>query len=101
MQTDTIKANGQRTSLTPNADRILIDPTGRGSVEYAKARQAIQADFQLNFAMNQPLAKKMRKQSRHAIVDFLKGTVTLKQSAKAGEKPYYIVTFPDNSVARL
>jgi erythromycin esterase-like protein len=98
---DTITASGKRLSLTAHADAVMLDPTGRGSVEYAKARVAIKKDFQENFKMNQPLAKRLRKQTRHIVVDHLKGKVSLKKSEDKKEKDYYIVTFPDGSVARL
>lgn len=97
MQTQTINATGKRVSLTQHADKLFIDPNAkRLSVEYAKARNAWQADFKENFKMNEPMAKRMRRQMREATIEFLNGKVS--KSEKTGK---FIVTFPDNTVAVL
>lgn len=96
---------GKRVSLTPNLDKIFIDPTNRGSVEYARARNAINADFRVNFKMNQPLAIKLRRQSKRVAVEALNGTVSKKmvddEKNPGKQRPVFIVTFPDKSVANL
>jgi hypothetical protein len=112
MQTTThVTASGKRLSLTSSADAIIVDPGApRLSVEYAKARGAIQADFRENFKMNQPMAKRMRKEQKQIVIEHLKGKVS-KKTIEVGDKEYnkerggeqykMLVTFPDNSVARL
>lgn len=95
MQTETIKANGTKVSLTPNCDKLVIDPEGRGSIEYARARNAINMDYSLLFRSNQALAKRLRREQKKTVVSFLKGEVS-----KNGEGKL-IVTFPDKTVARL
>lgn len=96
MQTESTKlVTLKRTSLTPNFDTLVLDPHGRGSVEYARARDAINQDYKLNFAGNQPLAKRYRKASKEAVVEYLKGTVGKNKENKL------IVTFPDGSIANL
>jgi hypothetical protein len=96
MQTESINANGKRTSLSPHCDTIILDPNApKLSVEYAKARSAIAEDFKLNVKGNEPLAKRLRKQSKQEVVKFLNGKVSKNPEGNL------IVTFPDNSVARL
>ena len=95
MQTQTISANGKQTELTPNCNATLLNPEGKGSVEYARARSAINEDFKLNFPRNEALAKRIRKESKRTVVSFLKGEVTRNTENKL------IVTFPDKSIARL
>lgn len=92
---NSINASGQSRSLTPHCDAVLLDPAGKGSVEYARARSAINEDFKLNYPGNQALAKRLRKSSKRTVVEFLKGKVSRNKEDKL------IVTFPDNSVAHL
>lgn len=96
MQTETINANGKRMSLSPHCDTLIIDPSApKLSVEYARARNSIAEDFKLNVKGNEALAKRMRKQSKQKVVKFLNGKVSKNAEGNL------IVTFPDNSVARL
>jgi hypothetical protein len=90
-----IKIKG--TSLTPNADMLVltIDGSSRMSVEYAKARDAINKDHAILFASNQALAKKMRSNWKRRVVEALGGKVS------KNEKLNLIVTFKDGSIARL
>jgi hypothetical protein len=91
-----VQASNPTKSLTPHLDQCFIDPKGpRLSLEYAKGRAALNEDFKFLFAMNEPLAKRKRKELRHALVELLGGKVSL------NEKKKHIVTFPDNTVARL
>lgn len=94
-ETNTKLVTLKRTSLTPNFDKLVLDPHSRGSIEYARARHSINEDFKLNFAGNQPLAKRYRKASKEAVVEFLKGKVSKNKENKL------IVTFPDGSIAHL
>lgn len=106
-----VTASGKRLSLTSNADTIIVDAGApRLSVEYAKCRGAIQADFRENFKMNQPMAKRMRREAKQIVIEHLKGKVskkTIEQSdpeyskERGGEQYKMLVTFPDGSVARL
>jgi hypothetical protein len=82
-------------SYTPAMNNLFINPDGRGSVEYAKARVAINEDFRTIFEYNQALAKRTRKEAKRAMVQLLGGKVSKNNKEKL------IVTFPDNSVARL
>lgn len=96
MNTITIQANGKRVSLTPNGDQIIIDPSSsRLSIEYAKARSAINADFALNVKGNEAMARRLRRESKTKVVDFLGGKVSKNDKGKL------IVTFPDQSIAHL
>ncbi len=97
MQTELINvATGKRTSLTPNCDACWINPHApRLNVEYARARASINEDFKLNFKMSQPTAKNIRKRSKKAVIEALSGVVSKNTEGKL------IVTFPDQSVARL
>ena len=106
MHTELVQVStGKRVSLTPNCDQVFLDPNGRGSVEYARARKAIEADFKENFKMNQPLAKNLRRKSKHSVVETLKGKVSFKmvedKKNPGKERKAYIVTFPDESIAYL
>jgi hypothetical protein len=109
--TTVVTASGKRLSLSSHADQIIIDSNApRLSVEYAKARDAIQADFRENFKMNQPMAKRMKRQSKETVIEFLGGKVSKKvltpedkdyNTKRGGSQFKMLVTFPDNSVARL
>jgi hypothetical protein len=98
-------STGKRISLTPNCDGVFIDPAGRGSVEYAKARTAIDADYRINFAMNQPLAKNKRRESKTAIINVLGGKVSSKmvedKKDPTKKRKQFIITFNDGSIANL
>lgn len=92
------------TSLNPNCDACMIDNTAaKLSVEYARARTAINEDFKLTFPANQALAKRIRKESKTRTVAFLGGKVSKKwndmEDTAKGFK--LIVTFPDGTVANL
>lgn len=113
MQNTVIHASTcKRISLTPHCDELFIDLSApRLSVEYAKARSAIDADYNTNFKMNQPLAKNKRNQSKRNIIEAMGGKVSKKfLKDKDGnaifnnngkEKYQLIVTFPDHTVANL
>lgn len=98
-------------STTPNCDSVYLDKNApRLSVEYAKARKAINDDYALMQPRNQALAKRLRKESKHRVVAFLEGKVSRKtlnagdpgyKDDKQGEQFRMIVTFADGSVANL
>ena len=116
MKTDTITATGKSISLTPNSDAMFLnEDASKLSVEYAKARNAINADFRILVKGNVALAKRIRRESKRTVVEFLKGKVSKKQDilrdkdnnpvldsdGKEQQEMKFLVTFPDNSVARL
>ena len=90
----TINARGEQTELTPNCNLILLDPSERCSIQYAKARAGINADFQLNFPRNEALARRLHKDSKKAVIEALCGVES------KNDKQQTIVVFPDQSVAR-
>ena len=91
----TINAAGKQTELTPHCNNTLLNPEGKGSVEYARARSAINEDFKINFPRNEALAKRLRKESKRTVIEHLGGVVSRNDEKKL------IVTFPDKSIARL
>ena len=116
MKTDTITATGKSISLTPHSDALFLNEDApKLSVEYAKARNAINADFRILVKGNVAMAKRIRRESKRAVTEFLKGKVSKKQDvirdkdnnpvldSEGKEQPEtkFLVTFPDNSVARL
>ena len=102
--TAAVTASGKRieveeSSLSPHCDQLLINKDAkRLSVEYAKARSAINEDFKVNFAANQALAKRLRSDRKRKIVDHLGGKVSKKHE---DGKMKLLVTFPDGSTANL
>jgi hypothetical protein len=89
-------------SLTPNCDLVFINKNAKLSVEYAKARNAIEEDFKTMFRSNQAMAKKVRKEYKTKVVAHMDGKVSWAEKDKGGKKHrYLIVTFPDHTVATL
>jgi hypothetical protein len=91
-------------SLRPNAEACFIDnKAAKLSVEYARARTAINEDYKLMFPRNQALAKRMRQESKKEVVSFLDGKVSKKWNDMEDTSKGYklIVSFPDGSVANL
>lgn len=90
------------TSTTPNADKFFPNKNApKLSIEYAKGRAAIGEDFKQNLTFNVALAKRIKRQSKEVLINFLDGKVSKKQT-DASKKGYtMIVTFPDGSVANL
>lgn len=91
-------------STTPNCDKVFLNREApKRSVEYAKARTAINEDFMENKVHNVALAKRVRKESKHKVVAFLEGKVSKKWNDPADESKgfKYIVSFPDGSQANL
>ena len=96
-----VKSNGKKETIsgtTPHFEALVLNKEGKLSVEYAKARTAINADHALNFPKNQALAKRLRKECKKVVVEMLGGKVST--AFVEGEKRL-LVTFPDQTVARL
>lgn len=93
-------------STTPNSDLLFIDSNApKKSIEYARARVAINADFACNMTHNAALAKRIRRESKERTVSFLGGKVSKKmldeRDAQGNQRWKMIVTFKDGSVANL
>ena len=97
-----VSANGQKqviNGMHPHFDKLVLDQNARKlSVEYAKARIAINEDYKLNFARNQALAKRIRRESKNVVIEVLGGKVSTKTE---GNEKKVLVTFPDQTVARI
>lgn len=103
LTTTVVTPNGKKETIsatTANFDQLQLNKEGKRSIEYARARTAINEDYKNNFKSNQALAKRVRKACKEVVVEVLEGKVSTKVDEKTKEKKI-LVTFPDHSVARL
>lgn len=102
-QVAVVSANGQKqviTAVHPRFDALVLNVHApKLSVEYARARDAINGDFADLVKKNEALAKRIRRGCKDVVVEALGGKVSKGKDEKGGMK--LLVTFPDHSVARL
>lgn len=82
--------------MAQHIDSVVINAKGRGSVEYAKARAAIELDASDIARHNQARAHNWTKRVKGVVIDHLHGEI---RKGKDG-KPDSVV-FKDGSVAKL
>jgi hypothetical protein len=108
-QVTLVSSSGKQTTIsaiTPNFDGLSLDKNApKLSVEYAKARTAVNLDYAQNHPRNQALAKRVRRACKDVVVDVLGGKVSKTKVTDDKAKDFgqvkLLVTFPDQSVARL
>ena len=102
-----VSPNGKKeviNGIHPNFDKLVLDQNApKMSVEYAKARDAINEDYKLNYGRNVALAKRIRRESKNVVIEVLGGKVSTKTETMSNGKSEkkVLITFPDNTVARI